>query len=169
MAKFIKLQHNWWQYDETSDLSAATLINIKKEALYNFNLSDKNIIEANSFEELDWNDTEILSNGSKLGWLDRQGNFYGCEFSNHALQAKLIHNSSRQELEQKGWIHIFQDGFRIKAGYWANYNEGIVPTLEQLKYLNNHDYIDSKSVLNAYMNGNHTKARIYEQQERERN
>jgi len=167
MAKFIKLNKTWWKYDEKTPIDKATILDSNMEALYNLDLTKPNteIVEANDFADLDWNDTNVLNDRSPLGWLDRDGNFYGCAYNHHSQQAKFVHHSDRRTLEKLGWIHISERRFSdngVVADYCGDYKEGVIPTSAQLRYLTQHRSIACSSVYNAVANGNYAKEKIYE-------
>ena len=168
MAIFVKLDKDWWKGDENMQKNDCTICNIKGIKKEHIDLSNIKTVFANSFCDLDWNNTSILNNTSIFGWLDRKGNFYGCGFAEHELQARLIHKTEMKELEKLGWIHISKFYRDIMAFYSADYKNGIVPTFEQLKYLAEHKYVVSDYVMEAYNEGNHAKAKLYEQKLKEK-
>lgn len=167
--KFVKYNNFWWEYDDRTPKNKAKIINLVGGYNTGNDISNCEIVEAESFEDLDWNGTDILNDKYTTGWLDRHGKFYGCEYHSHSLQAELVHHSSRRELEKKGWIHIGQDMFYGKqlAQYFGDYENGVIPTDAQMLYLARHKNIDAGYVLYAYDNGNREKARIYEQKLKE--
>ena len=168
MSWYVKVDKEWWKYDEKTEINNANIYNIEDVPKYGIDLTNYVFVNEQCFEDLDWSDTVVYNNYSKLGWLDRDGNFYGCDFVFHDLQCYLIHNSRAVELEKKGWVHISKFGDEIIAFYAADYNEGIIPTDAQMKYLSEHPYIDAKMVIEAYANGNRAKARLYEQKQAEK-
>ena len=165
--KFVKYEKTWRGIRKDSKIKNATIVNCGGLIIAtNVDLRKYKIVEANSFEDLDWTDTEVLNRNSSFGWLDREGNFYGCDFACHDFQAQFIHKTTRRELETLGWIHIsatnpdYPD--TIFAEYRADYLEGVIPTEKQLEYLVAHPKIKIDSVKKAVENGNYAKAKIYE-------
>ncbi len=155
MRKFVKYDHFWWEYDETTSKNNATLINVVGGHNSCNDITKCEIVEAKDFEYLDWNGTKVLDERYQSGWLDRKGNFYGCEFEYHRLQAELVHHSSLRELERQGWIHIDKDMFyntgKVIAEFWADiYDPQIIPTDEQIFFLLQHGGIDAQGVLEKY-------------------
>lgn len=155
--KFVKFNNFWWEYDESTPKNCATLLNLVGGHHSGNNITNCQIVEANGFEFLDWSGTSVLNNNSKYGWLDTEGNFYGCDYEDHDIQAELVHHSSRRELEKKGWIHISVDMMhhtgKAMAYFCGNLNEGVLPTEKQLFYLVNHKEIDSNQVFCEYEKG----------------
>jgi hypothetical protein len=48
------------------------------------------------------------------GWLDREGNFWGCFYSDHGILLRDIFNiNTRKIAEQEGWVHIHSHGWNI--------------------------------------------------------
>ena len=166
MNTYVKYNNFWWQYDTRTPKKNATLRNLVGGYNTGNNIIGCEIVEAESFKDLDWNGTEVLDNKYKFGWLDRKGNFYGCEYYCHSDQAELVHHSSRRKLEKLGWIHISGDlhkDSKLMATFCGDYENGVMPTDAQIKYLSEHQYIESMYVMYAYENGNRAKAQIYEQ------
>ena len=165
--KFVKYDNYWWEYDDKTPLEYATVYNMYGGKMTECDLTKCEIVEAKDFEYLDWTNTDLLNNQSKFGWVDRNGKFYGCNFEHHGLQAKLVHRSSRRELEKLGWIIIgknfFEETDKLIATFWGKYKEGIMPTDAQMLYLSTRPDVESYNVMKAYMDGNREKARIYEQ------
>ncbi len=165
--KFIKLKNTWWQYDERTPLDSATLYDILSNDVSNYtDIRDREIVEVQSAWDLDWNGTDILNNNSRYGWVDRNGKFYGCGFASHDFQAHIVHKSSRIDLEKAGWIHISSpskyDSYVIKAEFWGDYKNGVMPTDAQMQYLCSRNDVQFSDVVEAYENGNREKAKIYE-------
>ena len=114
-------------------------------------LEDLISVEAKSFADLDWFGTILSNDVSSFGWLDRKGNFYGCDYYAHDMQAKYVHGKSRQELEKLGWIHIGRSSNKKDAQpmayFSAVYYNKLMPTKAQLAYLNKRDDIDVSQIL----------------------
>lgn len=84
--------------------------------------------------ELDWKGTCVYDNSYETGWVDRQGNFYGCDYRQHFAQALCVHKSTEIELEQKGWVKL--------TYCWGNkqkplilYDHNTKPTKQQIDYI----------------------------------
>lgn len=163
MRKFVLYNNIWWEY-KGDPLNNARLYHIFGGESQPKDISDLNIVEAQDFYHLDWEGTDVLNKNSRFGWLDREGNFYGCEFEFHELQAVFLHHKNSRELEKLGWIHISAENQYSQpiAEFWGDYENGVMPTYEQLEYLSKKEYIDKSQILNAMENGNMEKARIYE-------
>lgn len=110
--KFVKIVNRngelpfWWEYDESTPIYNATIYNMSGGRQTEWDLRDYEIVEAEDWEYLDYNNTIILSNIYKTGWLSPNGKFYGCDYRCHNLQAQLVHNKSEFELENLGFIKI---------------------------------------------------------------
>lgn len=162
--KFVKFDNIWWIYDETTPPNNATVSNLIGGRFTNKDISNLQIVEALDYSHLNWLNTIVLDNSKKYGWLDRNGIFYGCDYVLHDIQAHFIHKSTRETLEQLGWVHISKNlGGETIARYCADYKNGIMPTDAQMLYLLTRKDVNILPVYNAYVNGNRIKARIYEQ------
>jgi len=75
--------------------------------------------EANDYHELDWKKTSVYKPESDAGWLDREGNFYGCNSRQHDLVADLFFNKTIGELTRMGWIRVYD-----KEQWSCDWNEG---------------------------------------------
>ena len=162
---YIKYKKKWWEV-KSRTLDNATICSYEGVKKHHVDLREFEIVEASSFDELDWTNTEVYNFDSKFGWLDREGNFYGCDFACHSDQAMFIHKKSSFELERLGWIHISAlspTSTSLFADFFGNYQEGVIPTDKQLEYLISHPEIKTiDSVKKAVANGNYAKAQIYE-------
>ena len=168
MAKFVIYKQYWWELDETSDLDYALLFNHYGGCVSGVDVRNLPTAEAEDFRSLDWSGTPVLDNTSKFGWLDRNGVFYGCSFTDHNNQARLVHHANRRDLEKSGWVHSSKDAVndptgKLKAHFYGDYKNGIMPTDAQMMYLIKRNDVDFSIVYNAYENGNLEKARIYEE------
>ena len=81
------------------------------------------------WDDLPWKDVSIKPD-SNLGWISPSGEFFGCDYCDHAKVAELVLNSSERELEARGWVKIYlcYDGVQ-----W--YHENLRPTEEQKRVL----------------------------------
>ena len=166
MRKFVKFDDFWWEYDDSTPKEKAKLINMVGGYNTGNDITNCEIVEANDFDNLDWYGTTVYDNNYKYGWIDREGNFYGCDYREHGLQAELVHHSTRIKLERAGWIHISKDMMsdtgKTMANFCGDYENGIMPTDAQVLYLSKHSEIENWQVMYCYTNGNKEKARIYE-------
>lgn len=111
--KFVKIKLNskdimpyWWEYDDTTPINNATLKNMGFGQNSGNDLTGYEIVEANSWFDLDWKGTKVYSDAYLTGWVSTDGEFYGCDYEYHNAQALLIHKCSLRELEEKGFIKI---------------------------------------------------------------
>ncbi len=161
---FVKFNCMWWQYDETTPKDDATLFGINGTSI-NKDITNCEIVEAKSFQDLNWKNTKVWDDKYSYGWLDRKGVFYGCDYEYHEKQAYLVHKTDSNQLEKLGWIHISKisknDTYYF-ASFHGDYKEGVLPTEQQMEYLIKHNLLTS-SIRKAYENGNREKARKYEE------
>lgn len=72
---------------------------------------DDFIVEAESFEKLQWKQTDLLDETKATGWLSPNGDWYPCANDNLRAFAKYIVKMGARTLQSKGWIRLFsQDG-----------------------------------------------------------
>ena len=171
MKTFVRYKNFWWEYRHDSPLDSARLFNMYGDFVDDgyfcqADIRDAEMVDADGYQDLDWEGTQVLSRNSRFGWVDRNGVFYGCDWRSHELQAYLIHKCDKRELEQKGWIHISapskRDSYVINALFYGDYKNGVMPTDKQMEYLCSRNDVQFSQVLEAYENGNRAKARIYE-------
>ncbi len=80
--------------------------------------------------------------GGESGWLDREGNYYPCQYHGHSDLAETVLFSSYAALEKAGWVHVDEKGrkgsytFRVNG---STNQEAMTPA--QLEWLekNGHD------------------------------
>lgn len=163
MRKFVKYDNLWWEYED-DPLNNARLYHIFGSETQPKDITNLEIVEADDFYHLNWEGTDLLNKNSQYGWLDREGNFYGCAFEFHELQAVFLHKKKGGELEKLGWIHIsaLNKFEQPVAEFWGDYENGVMPTEKQMEYLYKRNDVDYKQVLDALENGNKEKARLYE-------
>ena len=167
---FVKYNNFWWEYDGKTPKNDATL-----NSIISFGISSHCDItnckidnKTKNYLDLDWKNTSIWNDNSRYGFVDRNGVFYGCDFRHHELQAKIVHKSSRKELEKLGWIVIVENSWQEKstgklmALYYTG-NDYILPTTAQLEYLTTRNDLELDWIEHAIEHGNVEKARIYEQ------
>lgn len=138
---FVKVQNYWWKLDVNTPINRATVYNYFGGKQSDINLTNKQIVEANDWSDLDWKGTDVYDDSFKTGWLSPEGEFYGCSNEEHLQQSHFVHKKYENELEQLGWIKIRRDltkTYQITA--LLSYNikgELIRPTYKQVEYLKN--------------------------------
>lgn len=111
--KFTFYNGGWWYYNE--DLKRIE----NGSGGWNCHIpGPEEIVEANSWEDLDW--SYLLDPDSPIGWVSPSGEFYGCDYRGHEDVAYYILHSSERELEVKGWVKIFMDGFTHEYGWYSD-------------------------------------------------
>ena len=83
---------------------------------------DDVICEANGWDDLDY--SYLLQPNSKYGWIDRDGKFYGCDYTHHSALAERVLKKSERELEKLGWIKVFAD-FNGGIAWYIDFDQGI--------------------------------------------
>lgn len=67
-----------------------------------------------------WHDVEYAyyttNQQADYGWIDKEGNFYGCSYMGHADCAAACFDLSELEAEQAGYVKIYRD--RVMAEYY---------------------------------------------------
>lgn len=135
--KFIKYEDFWWQWDdESSKLDYAKLIRPYYNPSY-VNANDLELVEVESWNDLNWYGTKLYDDKYDTGWLDRNGKFYGCAYEYHEEQAEFVHKVSEEDLERKGFVKITKDFDGSLIAYFSGdlYDDNIRPSKAQEKYL----------------------------------
>lgn len=104
--KFVKYENYWYEYDESTPINDARIWNMYGGCSSCNDISNCEMVEAEDFNFLDWSGTSLYNDEFLTGWLDKEGNFYGCSPKHHKEQAKLVHNSSEEDLERNLFIKI---------------------------------------------------------------
>ena len=104
--KFVKVDGYWYEFDESTPINDARVWNYYGGCMSGLDLSNAQIVEAEDFHFLDWSNTELCSDEFVTGWLNPQGEFYGCSPKNHKEQAKLVHGLEEKDLEEKLYIKL---------------------------------------------------------------
>ena len=79
------------------------------------------------FEEDSWSDViriQLITNKDKYitGWISPNGGFFGCAPEDHDDVARYIFNKTQTELENAGYIKVYENPLRLRAT--ASYNMG---------------------------------------------
>jgi hypothetical protein len=56
---------------------------------------------------------DYLRETLESGWITPEGDFWGCRSENHEAILEMFFNLDRLDAEQKGWIHVYPDGWYI--------------------------------------------------------
>ena len=71
------------------------------------------VCEKDEFIYSTWQEIEtnrfLKNQDADYGWIDKKGNFYGCEYEEHAYCIRAISNMDEYEAERNGWIKIYRD------------------------------------------------------------
>ena len=103
---FVKADNFWWKLDTKTPLNKATVYNPFGGKISGVDVQDRQIIEAENWQFLDWTGTDILNDEYQTGWLSPQGKLFGCKSHYHGMQADLVHKKTEYDLEHEGWIKL---------------------------------------------------------------
>lgn len=103
---FIKIDNFWWELSTEHALNDCTVYNYAGGKMTGLNCTNSHIVEADSWEFLDWKGTDLWSNQYKTGWLAPNGKFYGCDYKFHSMSANLVHHKTESEMEKAGYMKI---------------------------------------------------------------
>lgn len=138
--EFVKYKNMWYQVKERLDENKAVLLSVREKTM-TVNIDGLETCHADDFSTLDWNNTCIYSDSYETGWLSPNGEFYGCDFEHHNIQAKYIHNCYECDMERNGFIKLTYTDKRAKR-LCAIYNKidgKYLITPKQYRYLS---YLD---------------------------
>lgn len=93
--------NGWWE------IRGDRLLNLAGGFHYYIPREDDIIVEANSFQDLDWN--YLIKPESPYGWLAPDGRFYGCAPYEHEDIASLVLKTDERSLEKSNWIKLYRD------------------------------------------------------------
>lgn len=144
---FVKVDNNWWHWDETTPKDNAKLVafGVKHQKSKVTNIEKLDIVKADDWYSLDWHGTAVLGDEFVTGWLLPDGTFFGCEYHLHDVQAHVVHRKEEREMEMAGCVKITYSP--ITKVYMAQLGmddrfQTIRPTPQQMSYLAS-SYIDN--------------------------
>lgn len=123
------------------DIGDANLLENEYGGRYFRKATDKVLahVSATSFDTLDWKRTSYYIEDGESGWLDPDGNFWGCYYGGHASLAKHVLKMGYAEIERAGWVHVDEAG-KIGRYTWRKASKGGEPTEAQAKWLEAHGH-----------------------------
>ena len=139
----------WWKVisvNNASQLSigdSCTIEGIYGNQFSNYIVKSGDIIaEANDWEDLDWKPC-ILRQDSKYGFIDPDGNWYGCNYSDHMDLCRFVLKEDNPE--EYGWVKVYKSSFRdpdyysrrkflTEAQMKTLYDKGFTDIYEEPKY-----------------------------------
>lgn len=96
---------------------------------------------ASDFLSLDWKRTSYYVENGKSGWLNPNGEFWGCNYAGHGNLAHYVIRKTYLDLERDGWVHVDEEGKPRKYTWRMVGPAGREPTSAQEAWLaaNGHD------------------------------
>ena len=158
MKHFVKYDNYWWEYDPTKPKENAILMNGGVGISSGIDITGLPTQQAEDRIFLDWYGTEVYDNKYKTGWLAPSGKFYGCDYTNHSMQAKYVHHKKEEQLENEGWIKIsykitYNERTRkkeLEAMFFCR-DEYKYPSNEQMEYIKTHYSVEEKKEMLTYL------------------
>jgi|LGOV01.1.fsa_nt_gb hypothetical protein len=146
--KFIKYAYSYWDVKKIEDglvfaeKEIGETKKTKRTIKVNVPLSENEVFEVDFMHELDWNETSLLDNTSRGGWLNPEGKFFGCSYHQHEQQAKYVHRKKDgRPLELEGWCRIrYVDEQPQEPKVHFDFETGKFPTQKQLSFLKSKRY-----------------------------
>lgn len=101
--------NGWWQ------IEGDKLVN-RVGGYHDYTPAEDDVIsEVDSFDDLDY--SYMLDVDSPYGWIDLDGTWYGCAYSEHSEVAKRVLHSNDLQLESEGWIKVYR-GYPTTCQKW---------------------------------------------------
>lgn len=146
--KFVKLGNYWYEYDESTPLNNARLWNTGLGCNSGIDITDKEIVEAKDFSELNWYGTTVYDNSYSTGWLAPNGAFYGCDYKHHNEHAKFVQKLTEREMEEHGFIKITYDTRKENLIALLSYHfiNNLPITAKQYNFLKQHPIVNFDEV-----------------------
>lgn len=144
MKHYVKYKNWWWEYDPSLPKTNTNLINSYGGINSGVDISGLETATAENKSGLNWYGTEAYDIKYKTGWLSPNGKFFGCDYRNHASQAKYVHGKSENELENEGWVKISytiyynKNRTRDLEAIFGAKDYSVYPSREQLEYIKAH-------------------------------
>lgn len=106
----------WWKVlyvDKASHLSVGDSYTAENRygGKSSYNVVEKGdiIVDADDWKDLDWTAC-LLRSDSKYGYIDPQGKWYGCNYSDHLDLCELVIRQDNPE--EYGWVKVYKSSFR---------------------------------------------------------
>lgn len=77
------------------------------------------IVEAEDWKDLDY--SYLIKKDSQYGWVNPQGDFFGCNYRDHLNLAEWYFKKTERELEKSGWVKIYKDFEGERRFFSENY------------------------------------------------
>ena len=110
-----RARFEWWEQDGDKLFNQAGGWNnlfdsdviIKKVKAKNWDalFTPENIAETSEYKDLVERSTD---KSLKIGWLEPNGKMHYCRYQDHITYVDLILDSTVDEIEKRGWIHIYK-------------------------------------------------------------
>ncbi len=115
MKNFVLLEkygNSYWYEELEHDCLKTSGVSFKKRTF------EGKIIKratAESFSNLDWSGTRLDNPKSQMGWLSREGRFYGCDHELHDQCAEYLIKQTVGELEKAGWARVCVSSVEVET------------------------------------------------------
>lgn len=126
--QLFKKENSYWQFCPPAGGRGARWMNVMGGG-HDAKPSDFDAGEfykAESFDELDFSEALLVETLSS-GWIDLEGNFWGCEYGRHEYLLSHVLKTPAYEAEDRGWLKIndhepywFNSGYPFKEGFKFN-------------------------------------------------
>ena len=73
------------------------------------------IVEAESFDDLDWSASYPKLESDYAGWLAPDGTYHRCHSEDHKLYARFMLRMSEEDLDREGWVKVKNSTMWINA------------------------------------------------------
>lgn len=158
--KFVRYKSMWWELIDDTILEHAVIQNsfvASKPRIIDVNIAALQQVEVESPNDLNFEGTPLQNPTAPTGWLNPQGQFFGCDDRYHSAHARFVqHKKDESDLESLGWLKItyFQEG-RPEPFYKGHPESGIFPSMAQIAWLESHLYCDITELKEARRLGLH--------------
>ena len=128
------VDNGWWEYDDVLRRCYNSM-----GGWHNYHPHPKDTIIEGTWDDVIVADLKLNKDSYITGWISPEGDFFGCSPQNHSKVAEYIYNCNERELEQKGFIKIYELPIVLRNieryGYSNRYDYFGRPTVAQQEVL----------------------------------
>lgn len=106
------IDNGWWEYDE----ELGRVYNLMG-GWHNYTPHPLNIFIKGTWEDVMREDLLLHRNDYVTGWIAPDGEFFGCSAMGHRDVAEYIFGKTERELEDSGYLKIYENPARLRAEY----------------------------------------------------